>query len=246
MPQIMKWQVIDSGTRSAEENMAIDSALLLDLENTNSAILHLYDWEGDAATYGHFIDPTKYLNPAGVMAYRLSLARRPTGGGIVFHNCDLAFSVLIPAAHPAFSESPHDNYAFINRLVLQVVCQYIGHTPNLLSNEPEAEDIDCCSFCMARPTKYDVMIEGKKVGGAAQRKTRHGFLHQGSISLGMLPDSYLRDVLAPHSLAAEKMKHNSYPLLGERWTKKELCEARFTLRNLLKEAFCKNEVYTGI
>ena len=238
----MKWNVIDSGTRSAKENMALDSALLSDLENSGAPILHLYDWEGEAATYGHFIDPTKYLNAEGVVAHGLCLAKRPTGGGIVFHNCDLAFSVLIPATHPDFSQSPFDNYAFINRHVLSVVCQFIGHTPELLPVEPEAVDAVSRNFCMAKPTKYDVMIEGKKVGGAAQRKTRQGFLHQGSISLGMLPETYLHDVLGPDSTVLEEMKRNSYPLLGEHWTKKELCEARLLLRDLLKKTFCESDV----
>jgi lipoate-protein ligase A len=83
--------------------MELDRALLLDLEGERDPVLHLYDWETDAATYGHFIDPGNFLNIEGVKKNRLDLAKRPTGGGIVFHNCDLAFSVLMPASHPCFS-----------------------------------------------------------------------------------------------------------------------------------------------
>ena len=36
---------------------------------------------------------------------------------------------------------------------------------------------------MAKPTPFDLVIEGKKVGGAAQRRTRKGLLHQGSLSV---------------------------------------------------------------
>ncbi|NGX55730.1 MAG: Octanoyltransferase LipM [Chlamydiae bacterium] len=234
----MVWKLIDSGKRSAEENMAIDSALLLDMENTQTPILHLYDWAGDSATYGHFVDPIKFLNLEAVVAHGLHLAKRPTGGGIVFHNCDLAFSVLIPAMHPSFSQRPLDNYAFINERVLWAIQQFIGGAPELLPEEPEAPDPCCKNFCMAKPTKYDVMISGRKVGGAAQRKTRHGYLHQGSISLGMLPDDYLTDLLAPNIIIMNEIRKNSFPLLGDKWTKKALSEARRALSELLKRAFC--------
>jgi lipoate-protein ligase A len=43
---------------------------------------------------------------------------------------------------------------------------------------------------MARPTKYDVMLQGRKIAGAAQRKTKAGFLHQGTIAL-LCPDPEL-------------------------------------------------------
>jgi lipoate-protein ligase A len=35
--------------------------------------------------------------------------------------------------------------------------------------------------CFANPVRADVMVNGRKVAGAAQRRTRAGLLHQGSI-----------------------------------------------------------------
>jgi len=37
------------------------------------------------------------------------------------------------------------------------------------------------SNCFANPVRADVMIHGRKVAGAAQRRTRAGLLQQGSI-----------------------------------------------------------------
>jgi lipoate-protein ligase A len=93
---------------------------------------------------------------------------------------------------------------------------------------------------MAKPTKYDVMIHGKKIGGAAQRKTRHGFLHQGSISIGFLPETYLIEVLAGGSQVLEGMRQNSFTLLGNEWSKQQLEEARQQLRILLIQVFSDN------
>jgi lipoate-protein ligase A len=35
--------------------------------------------------------------------------------------------------------------------------------------------------CFAKPVRADVMIDGRKIAGAAQRRTRRGLLQQGSI-----------------------------------------------------------------
>jgi len=35
--------------------------------------------------------------------------------------------------------------------------------------------------CFANPVNADVMSDGRKIAGAAQRRTRHGLLQQGSI-----------------------------------------------------------------
>lgn len=233
----MGWAYLDTGRRSAAANMELDAALLLDLKDEKNSLLHLYDWEGDAATYGHFIEPTHFLNMEGAKRHKLDMAKRPTGGGIVFHNCDLAFSVLVPSNSPWFSNNPLDNYAFVNSRVIWAIGQMIDTPASLLPEDPIPMDVSCRSFCMAKPTKYDVMIHGKKVGGAAQRKTRNGFLHQGSISIGFLPDLYLNDVLAGGTQVLEAMRQNSYTLLGASWTTKALEEARGQLRFLLQKAF---------
>jgi lipoate---protein ligase len=233
----MAWKCLDTGKRSAAANMELDAALLLDLKDERNALLHLYDWEADAATYGHFIAPEHFLNLEGAKKNNLDLARRPTGGGIVFHNCDLAFSVLVPASSPWFSSNPLDNYAFVNNRVIFAIEQMIKMPANLLPVEPKPLDEQCRNFCMAKPTKYDVMIQGKKIGGAAQRKTRYGFLHQGSISIGFLPEIYLKEILAGGSQVLEGMRQNSFALLASDWTREDLEDARADLRRLLKKVF---------
>ncbi len=233
----MGWKHIDTGIRSAAANMELDAALLSDLKEEEDAILHLYEWEKDSATYGHFIDPKNFLNMEGVKSSSLDLAKRPTGGGIIFHNCDLAFSVLVPSTHPNFSANPLENYAFVNNRVIGAIEQMVDFSAELLPEEPSPLDEHCKSFCMAKPTKYDVMIQGKKIGGAAQRKTRDGYLHQGSVSIGFLSESYLREMLAPQTQVFEGMRANSFSLLGEKWTSKELEEARRELRAHFVKAF---------
>ena len=46
--------------------------------------------------------------------------------------------------------------------------------------------------CFANPVPFDLLAAGQKIAGGAQRRTRYGLLHQGSIQ-GALPEAWLRD-----------------------------------------------------
>ena len=216
------WEILDTGSRPAEENMRIDAELLATLGDR--PILHLYSWAKPSLTYGYFIKPEKFMNKSPA----ISMARRPTGGGIVFHTADLAFSALVPEASP----NTLDNYNYINSFVLMAVKKFLTSKPDLLKSEPVAINEASRHFCYAKPTKYDVMLGNRKIAGAAQRQTKRGFLHQGSIAiaipreLNILKDDSVRD-------AIERQTHT---LLGPDWTQSQLEELRSELtQELIKE-----------
>lgn len=233
------WEIIDTGFSSAEANMRLDDELLQSLKDRERPILHFYDWEAESLTYGHFVKPEQFLDLDRARAHELHWARRPTGGGIVFHVWDFAFSVLVPASDFRFSQNTLENYAFVNQTVLEAVQKVFDPEGELelIKQDGYASDPSCLHFCMAKPTKYDVLFKGKKIIGAAQRKTKSGFLHQGTISL-MMPDrTVLEEVLLSGPSVVEAMFTTTFPLLGEKATKKELIEARKALRGALETAF---------
>jgi lipoate-protein ligase A len=217
--------------------MEIDTDLLSKLEATSSSpILHLYDWQVPSATYGHFIHPSDHLSEDVFNKNYLDLAKRPTGGGLILHTNDWAFSVLVPAAHEAFSVNTLDNYAFVNRLVIEVIAHFTGRsaTLSLLQNEWETIDSSSRHFCMAKPTKYDVMLDGKKVCGGAQRRTRSGFLHQGTISLSLPDKDFLEKILPPNTRVSQDMFENTCPLLSGSSSAKNLVETKRELTEIFK------------
>lgn len=216
-------QILQTEKASAEENMLFDSKLLEELEPKDSPILHLYEWEFPSATYGHFIDPDRFF----ISEKKISTARRATGGGIIFHTCDLAFSLLIPSEHPHFSVNTMENYAFVNRAVIEAIENWMGKEKVLSLLEEASSDPahSLHSFCMARPTRYDVILYGKKVGGAAQRRKRQGLLHHGTISLGLPSEELLLNVLIEGDKVSKSIRKSSHSLLGENWTQKELAQA---------------------
>ena len=238
----LDWNILDTGIHSAKENMSLDAELLETLDPHALPILHFYDWEGDSATYGHFVKPEEFLNLEEARRRGLQLGKRPTGGGIVFHIWDLAFSVLVPAGHPRFSENTLDNYAFINNAVLAAVTAFLDHRPplELISEDGRALDSSCSRFCMAQPNKYDVVLNGKKIAGAAQRKTKKGFLHQGTIALKMPSHEYLEAVLLPGTKVLEAIETHTFPLLRE---EDDLELGRQALCRELQNQFTKEHEY---
>lgn len=231
----MEWDILDTGVRAAEENMRLDKQLLEELGERSRPLLHLYEWASDSATYGCLTDPRDFLDLEGVQEVGLALAQRPTGGGIVFHAWDLAFSVLVPATHRFFSVNTLENYAFVNGIIKESVEQFLGGRLTLAEDDFSPLDGLCKRFCMAQPTKYDVVLRGRKVAGAAQRRTKDGFLHQGTIALALPPEGYLEKILKKGSKVQEAMQAYTFSLVNTSVGKRELEELRLQLREIIKE-----------
>ncbi|MCI0382708.1 MAG: hypothetical protein L0207_06655 [Chlamydiae bacterium] len=233
-------EVIDTGKASATKNMELDRELLVSLEGNPRSILHFYDWIHPSITHGYFINPQKHLHLEAIDKFKLDLARRPTGGGIVFHIWDLAFSILVPSNSPYFSSNSLKNYNWVNGQVLSALQQILGKGHFLELVEME-EKIDLSGFCMAKPTKYDLTIKGKKIVGAAQRKNRYGFLHQGTISIAK-PDYDLLQKLLIDSSLLSRIEATSFFIMEDR-TERKLASVRNQIKEELTKTF-KNSPYT--
>jgi lipoate-protein ligase A len=214
--------------------MEKDAQLLAELDPTGLPILHFYEWASPSATFGHFIHPEEHLR---VELNELDLARRPTGGGIVFHLWDLAFSVLIPSAHPACSNNTLENYQFINSFVLDAVLALFPVQASLIPESATAQGPNCSHFCMARPTVYDAVANGCKIAGAAQRRTKRGYLHQGTVSLAFPDLGLLSRVLIASEELTAAMSEYSFAPLGENCSPAQLAEARSALKEQLQQKF---------
>jgi len=169
----------DAVPHSAAMNMAIDEALL---ETAVGPTVRFYRWRSPALSFGYF---GKFSDVATYAAER-DLVRRWTGGGIVFHGDDLTYAIVIPASDPVFDESSIAIYEKIHRALADalngigeraVVAGGVDPGGIALSKHAAASGYNC----FANPVRADVMMNGRKIAGAAQRRTRRGLLQQGSI-----------------------------------------------------------------
>jgi lipoyl(octanoyl) transferase len=173
----------DDDAHSATMNMAIDEALL---EGLRVPAVRFYRWESPALSFGYF---GRFADVASYQSER-DLARRWTGGGIVFHGEDLTYSILIPANDAAFAESSMSIYEKIHRALcdallasgLNPVVAGVGDPGSCGATKASRAGISDAGYsCFANPVRADIMIDGHKVAGAAQRRTCGGLLQQGSI-----------------------------------------------------------------
>jgi len=186
----------DDPARSAAMNMAIDEALL---EMANIPSIRFYRWSSPALSFGYF---GRFADVVDYAAQR-ALVRRWTGGGIVLHGDDLTYSVIIPRNDPVFAGSSMSIYENVHGALCQALRVIVKHADLLAvaavcdrrtiqdrsvhSWEITGREINATvtdrhyNDCFANPVRADVLVDGRKVAGAAQRRTRSGLLHQGSI-----------------------------------------------------------------
>jgi len=165
------WGLIRSGAGQAAENMAIDETLLLSAESRGYPVLRFYSWQTAAATFGYF---QKFSDIEQLTALR-PLIRRPTGGGLVPHDSDWTYSVVIPPGHEWFRLRACESYRQMHRWVVGALGQ------SDIAAELAPDSRDGLGSCFAGFEKDDVLLTGRKIAGAAQRRRREGLLIQGSI-----------------------------------------------------------------
>jgi lipoate-protein ligase A len=169
----------DVATHPAPMNMAIDEALL---ETAVVPTIRFYRWRSPALSFGYF---GKFSDVA-VYAAQRDLVRRWTGGGIVFHGDDLTYSIVIPAGDPIFDESSIAIYEKIHRALCGALVKtgqraIVAVDPAGFSAGARAAVNASGCNCFANPVRADVIMDGRKIAGAAQRRTRRSLLQQGSI-----------------------------------------------------------------
>lgn len=206
----MAIKVIDRGLNSAQKNMEFDHSLLQNLKDEKDLIIHFYEFPSLAATYGHFLKPENYFCLDNIKKYDVDLAKRPTGGGIIFHFSDFTFSVLVPRGHEKFCQNTLESYCKINEAVVFSLKKVLNHEISLLKEN--CKNNSSPTFCLAQPTIYDVMIGNQKIGGSAQRRIKDGFLHQGSILISLPNQEILENLILDKKKFSDLSKY-SFPLI---------------------------------
>ncbi|MFZ5806443.1 MAG: lipoate--protein ligase family protein [Verrucomicrobiota bacterium] len=178
-------RVLIDGTQGAARNMAVDEALL---RLCKEPMLRFYRWSEDGVSIGYF-------QSWKIAPKERSFVRRYTGGGMVDHARDFTYSIIAPKAHPICDEGIHASYQKIHEHIASalndagidaILAQTSGVTP--YADEPS---------CFKKPVKFDVILNGKKIAGGAQRRTREGCLHQGSILIENADFDSLVELFSP-------------------------------------------------
>jgi lipoate-protein ligase A len=172
------WLLMDTGPGPAAWNMALDDALLRFAPQRDRALLRVYSWDRPSVSIGYFQKFPAHL------ADTHDIVRRPTGGGLVYHVEDTTYTVVAPPGHWLHTMSTGEAYCALHKAVAAALHQ--GNLANDDSCHGPQDPADAVASrayeCFTNPVAGDVVDAGRKLAGAAQRRTREGMLHQGSIA----------------------------------------------------------------
>jgi lipoyl(octanoyl) transferase len=176
------WLFWDDIERPPQENMDIDALLLKQAAILcGKPLIRFYGWDRPSVTIG-------YVQKEEIVSDRdkYTVVKRPTGGGVVYHDRDFTYTVVVPAEHWIAELDRVESYRVFHKAIVRAFA-FFG-LKGLLVNTEQPKTDRATMQCFVTPTKYDVLCElsnGKtaKFAGSAQRRTKNGILHQGSIIL---------------------------------------------------------------
>lgn len=160
--------------------MAVDEALLLCFKEGDMPILRLYGWE-KALSVGRYSNLWRSLDRKTVEEQNIPFVRRISGGGILVHGGDLSYSLIIPRDWVR-EKGVKESYRYLCSFLIRLY-EKLGYRADFAGEN--SVNVQACDVCLASNEVYDILIEGKKIGGNAQRHTRHALFQHGSIPMSI-------------------------------------------------------------
>ncbi|MEI8186182.1 MAG: lipoate--protein ligase family protein [Chlorobiaceae bacterium] len=178
---------VDTGFAAGEENMEFDRRLMASFLDgrfqqrygQQSCLWRFYAWRPYAVTIGYNQDSSE-IDAVKCRQAGVDIVRRPTGGRAVFHADEFTYSF--------FSDSSEPN-AVLYRMVHEVIRQALEQLDiqaefcRSTLQRPQGVPASGSVSCFTASARYELQVEGRKLVGSAQRKTRNVLLQHGSLPL---------------------------------------------------------------
>ncbi len=163
-------------------NMARDEHLLYS-EPLRPAALRLYAWQPPTISLGYF---QRYGDLARLPpeVRHLAVVRRLTGGGAILHDREVTYCLVLHESVPIARKPPVALYALVHDCWRAALARHDQPTEMAPDSFPLPTPRSGPFFCFERPGRTDLMIDGKKLLGSAQRRVPGRVLQHGSLLLG--------------------------------------------------------------
>ena len=181
-----EWRLLITEDNSAFKNMAMDRAVLVENSNGNvPPTVRFYTWKPSAISIGYFQSLQDEVDLEKCNMIGVDCVRRITGGGAVFHENELTYSIVIPESHSQIPKNILDSYGRICGAIIKGLKQ--------LDIESQYYPIN------------DIITDGKKISGNAQTRKLKTVLQHGTVLLDVdvekmftilkVPDEKIKDKL---------------------------------------------------
>ncbi len=160
----MKLRFLDTGANPGALNMGIDEAILRAVADGSSPpTARVYSWSPAAVTIGYFQGMTEEIDLDACKRMGVDAIRRITGGGAVFHDVEITYSLVVPERSPLAPDDIVESY--------RRICAGIVEGMKVLGVEASFAPIN------------DIVSDGKKISGNAQTRKLGCLLQHGTILL---------------------------------------------------------------
>jgi lipoate-protein ligase A len=178
--------------------MAVDEALLSCFEPEKSApVFRLYGWSPPALSLGRFQDAGEVLDLHRCRADNVPVVRRITGGGVIYHADELTYSIVCAPHHLPHAATVKESFRILTTFLLSFYRSLDLHAEYAVDVSNDTASLgERTPFCFAGKESFDILIDGRKIGGNAQRRLKNAIFQHGSIPLQDRVDkgiSYLRE-----------------------------------------------------
>lgn len=172
------WQLIVSPQLPGKTQMQTDLKLFRDFEKgLIPSTLRIYSWKPKCISVGYSQD---FIQRDG-----WDVVKRPTGGGIVFHNeTEVTYSLVTAINNPILPEGMIPSYKRISEAIV-VGLNEIGVKAEI-SNQAKGGRQKAQGkrlLCFSYAEEYEIVVDSKKIVGSAQKRGKRVLLQQGSICL---------------------------------------------------------------
>jgi lipoyl(octanoyl) transferase len=169
--------VIEPAPQSGVRNMAVDEALLEAALERDQCTVRWYRWESATVSLGYF-----QKSEAAAAISRLNglpVVRRLTGGGAILHHLEWTYSCAVPPDHP-LAQTPLRIYELVHE---QIIAALAARSVSSRLRGTSVSGAEGEFLCFGRGDPRDVVLEGQKIVGSAQRRRRGAVLQHGSLLL---------------------------------------------------------------
>ena len=157
-------------------------------------VLRIYGWEKPCISLGYSQDPNIELNQSNCKKHGIEIVKRPTGGGIVFHNeYEVTYSFVCDKDDPRLPAGMIESYIAISEIVIKAL-RKVGVNAELSSSRHN----ESARLCFSYPATYEITLDGVKIVGSAQKRGKIALLQQGSIFIrnsNLKPADFIRNCI---------------------------------------------------
>ncbi|MCX5668437.1 MAG: lipoate--protein ligase family protein [Candidatus Omnitrophica bacterium] len=180
-----RFRLIRSEPSSAAYNMALDKKIFDRYMEDGIPVFRVYGWDSASFTYGISQKPENEIDIKRCALDGVHIVKRMTGGGVLFHHNEITYSLVCAKEDIGEPDGIFVSYRRISAFLISFY-RSLGLDASFAL---EAEDFKKRraphSLCSASREKYDIVINGKKIGGNAQKRKRRAVFQHGSIPLSV-------------------------------------------------------------